>query len=809
MSAERFVCVHGHFYQPPRENPWLESIEVQDSAYPFHDWNERITEECYAPNGASRILNGDGRIVEIVNNYSRINFNFGPTLLTWMEAFEQETYAAILEADKLSQERFSGHGSAIAQVHGHLIMPLANRRDKITQVIWGIRDFEKRFGRKPEGMWLAETAVDLETLEIMAEHGIKYTIFAPHQAGRIREVGEEEWADVNGGHVDPSRAYQIPLPSGNTIAGFFYDGPISQAVAFEDLLTSGERFGNRLVSAFSEDREWAQLAHIATDGETYGHHHRHGEMALSYALRYIEEHGLATITNYGEFLEKFPPTHEAEIIEDTSWSCVHGVERWRSNCGCNTGGRPEWHQEWRAPLREALNWLRDEIAPLYEREAAKVLDDPWDARNDYIDVVLNRSAASVDRFLERHAIRALDPSERIRTLELLELQRQAMSMFTSCGWFFDELSGIETVQVIQYAGRAVQLGEQLFGTRLEAPFLKQLERAKSNIPQHRDGALIYEKFVRPAVVDLPKVAAHYAMSTLFDEDFPETVYCYAVDPQRFDRYESGRAKLAVGQLSLRSEITGEHGTFSFGVMHLGDHNLDGGVREYTSPERFETMHSEVVEAFSQADFPETIRLIDRHFGAHAYSLGTLFRDQQREITRQILDTTLEEAESVYRHLYEDHAPLLRFLNHAGIPLPEALRTAAQFVMNADLRREFSSDDLDVEYVRSYFEETRDWGLHLDIEGLSFVLEQTLERLSAQLRDPECSPDAIQRMNEIIGMLETLPFGVNLWTAQNDFYEALHMNYPAMVEQAEAGDQAAAIWVAEFRKLGDGLSVMVT
>jgi len=397
---KRYVCVHGHFYQPPRENPWLEAIEQQDSAAPFHDWNERITEECYEPNGRSRILDDEDWIVRIVNNYSRMSFNFGPTLLSWMEALAPDVHGAIIEADRESMERFGGHGSAMAQAYSHLIMPLANERDRRTQVVWGIRDFEERFGRSPEGMWLPETAADVATLEALAAEGIRFTLLAPRQAKRMRKLGEKEWIEDE--DVDPSRAYVQKLPSGRSIALFFYDGPISQAVAFERLLNSGVVFSKRIMEAFSDHRDWPQLAHIATDGETYGHHHRHGDMALAFALERIEAEAGVELTNYGLYLEKHPPEWEVEIEENTSWSCYHGVERWRSDCGCHSGMHGDWNQAWRAPLREALDWLRDELAPVYERKASEVLRDPWSARDAYIEVILDRSEASVGRFFAGH-----------------------------------------------------------------------------------------------------------------------------------------------------------------------------------------------------------------------------------------------------------------------------------------------------------------------------------------------------------------------------------------------------------------------
>src|SRR5579884_4068440 len=494
-----YICIHNHYYQPPRENPWLEAIELQDSAYPYHDWNERVTAECYAPNSASRILDSENRIADIVNNYSRISFNFGPTLLSWLEFAARDVYESILKADQESAERYSGHGSALSQAYNHIIMPLANARDKQTQVIWGIRDFQRRFGREPEGMWLPETAVDLETLEALAQHGIKFTILAPRQARRVRKIGGRNWREVNDERIDPTMVYRLRLPSRRSINLFFYDGPISRGVAFERLLDNGERFAQRLLGAFSEDRTWPELVHIATDGETYGHHHRHGEMALTYALEHIRSNQLADITNYGEYLERHPPTHEVEIFENSSWSCVHGIERWRSNCGCNAG-HAGWTQAWRGPLREALDWLRDTLAPRFEEKARELLKDPWLARDDYIDVVLDRSPEIVSGFLTRHATHELNEAERLTTLKLMEMQRHLMLMYTSCGWFFDELSGIETVQVIQYACRALQLSQQVLGDHLETDFLKALSAAKSNIPEHQDGAVIYRKFASPAAV---------------------------------------------------------------------------------------------------------------------------------------------------------------------------------------------------------------------------------------------------------------------------------------------------------------------
>jgi alpha-amylase/alpha-mannosidase (GH57 family) len=806
---ERYLCVHGHFYQPPRENPWLEAIEQQDSAYPYHDWNERITAESYGPNAASRILDEQNRIVKLVNNYARISFNFGPTLLSWMADKAPTVYRWIQAADQESQRHYSGHGSALAQGYNHMIMPLANLRDKHTQVIWGLRDFEHRFGRRPEGMWLPETAVDLATLGVLAEHELRFTILTPYQARRVRRIGATAWQDVGPGGIDPTMPYLVRLPgSRRTMTLFFYDGPISRAVAFEGLLSNGEYFAHRLLSGYDDTRTWPQLLHIATDGESYGHHHRFGDMALSYALEYITRNDLARLTNYGEYLELFPPTHEVEIAEDTSWSCAHGVERWRSDCGCNAGGGPGWSQMWRGPLRDALNWLRDELAPRYEEHARGCLEDPWRARDDYVAVVLDRSPATVDHFLADHARQPLSEQDRILVLKLLELQRHAMLMFTSCGWFFDELSGIEPVQVLQYAGRALQLAEELFGDDLEPRFLELLERAPSNLPQYHDGRQVYLKFVRPARVDLAKVGAHYAISSLF-EQYPERaqIYGYVAEREAYERFEAGRANLLVGHATITSQVRGEAARLAFGVLHFGDHNLNGGVRPFRGEVPYSELVAELIEPFDRADFPTVLRLLDKQFGAATYSLQSLFRDEQRRILRRILDSTLAEADSVYRQLYEHHVPLMRFITNLGVPLPRALSTAAEFVVTADLTRAIR-DDADPDQVRALLDDVRTWHIELDGARLGYALEQRVTNVAESVVVHPGDLARLKRFQQLVDIARSLPFEVKLWTSQNVVYEMRHTVYPFFRSRAEQGDPEARVWVDTFRFVADALGVRI-
>jgi alpha-amylase/alpha-mannosidase (GH57 family) len=801
-----YVCIHGHFYQPPRENPWLEAVELQESAYPYHDWNERITAECYAPNSAARILNNEERIVRILNNYERISFNFGPTLLSWMETKAPRIYRAILEADRASRERFSGHGSAIAQAYHHIIMPLANSRDKRTQVAWGIKDFEYRFGRAPEGMWLPETAVDLETLEILASFGIKFTILAPRQASREGKIGGRTWKDVSGDRIDPSMPYRINLPSGHKLALFFYDGPISRAVAFENLLTSGEGFAKRMMAGFAEDlRPWPELVHIATDGETYGHHHRFGEMGLASALDYIESHKLAQITNYGEYLDRHPPIHRVEIFENSSWSCVHGIERWRSNCGCNSGQHSGWNQEWRGPLRAAFDWLRDTLAPKYEAKARELLKDPWEARDDYVDVVLQRTPESIAQFLRKHATHELNAGERVAALKLLELQRHAMLMYTSCGWFFDELSGIETVQVMRYAGRAIDLAQQLFGDSLEAGFMEHLAKAPSNLPEHRDGSHVYGKFVKPSVVDLLKVGGHYAITSIFEQYEDHTqLYCYTADRKDYSAHQVENKKLAVGKAVLTSNITEESVALSFAVVHLGGHNVIAGVREDGVAEPAGTLAQELLEVLSHCDGAELQSRLRRVFGDHILSLQALFRDEQRKILDVLSDSVLVEVEAAHREIYHRHADLMRFLISSGLALPKSFRASAEFALNSLLRDAFTNGDLDPDRVHRLLAEAKAVEIDLDVATLEFALRHKIEHMANVAVTNVADMGPVEQLKRAVTLARSLPFTVDLWWVRNLCHEKLGRAYVEFLPRAEQGDQAAQAWIKQVTELSDEL-----
>lgn len=834
----RYICIHGHFYQPPRENPWLETVEAEDSAEPYHDWNERITAECYAPNGAARIVNAENRIIRILNNYGRISFNFGPTLLSWLEVNAGRVYRMILDADASSRRRFGGHGSAMAQVYNHVIMPLASTRDRITEIRWGLADFERRFGRKAEGMWLPETAVDTESLELLAAEGIKFVVLAPHQCARVRPMGESgdaqltfdgaaqaeneagcdgwpemnRWIETPNASVDTTRAYRVCLKDERSITAFFYDGPRSQAIAFNGLLNDGNMLVDRLMEGFAEDTGRAQLVHVATDGETYGHHHKLGEMALAWALKRIEDEGQAQLINYGQFLELFPPEYEAQIVENTSWSCAHGIERWRSNCGCSSG-RAGWNQQWRAPLRAAFDGLRDGAAPLIRERAAALFKDLDAARNAYIDVILDRERTS--EFLAAHAAHDLSEDERVAALQLMEIERNLLLMYTSCGWFFDDISGIEGVQVLSYAGRALHLAGKLFGeagAALEDSFLTVLEGARSNLPAQGTGADIYRKRVRTERVNLEQVAAHYAISSVFSNYGSQTaLFCFNIRRLEQRVATSGRGRLVTGRVEIRSGLTGEQANIAFAVLHFGDQNITAAVRccdvgpladECTPLENF---MAEAEAAVIRADFPAVIRAFDRAFPGPMFSIQSLFRDEQRRIVDLILRGTITEVEAALSSIYENQASLLHFLSRSGLPRPDALTVAATFALDAGLRRALESEPIDALHVRTYLELAQADEVPLQTARLGYLADQKMKRamidVQAEVAEGAEQRSTLENALLVARTLNELPFDLNLWQAQNIWYDVWKRTPQPAVPDPEA-------WVHEFHELGQLMRISV-
>jgi alpha-amylase/alpha-mannosidase (GH57 family) len=808
--SKHYICIHGHFYQPPRENPWLETVEIQDTAAPFHDWNERICAECYAPNGAARVVNAKNKITRIVNNYARMSFNFGPTLLNWLREYAPRTLRMIADGESRSRSRYRGHSSAMAQAYNHMILPLASPRDRMTQIHWGMVDYEINFGSRPEGLWLPETAVDALTLEMLATNGLKFTVLAPHQCKRVRSLKEgATWTDTPNASVDTTHPYLVRFASGSSIAVFFYNGPASRAIAFEGLLNSGDSFVARMKASFKDGTQ-PQLVHVATDGESYGHHHKHGDMALAYALRLLEKDRGVKLTNYGCYLEMFPPEWECEVVDNSSWSCVHGIERWRSDCGCN-GGKPGWNQAWRTPLRKALDELRDALVPLTEEEGARYFKDVWAARDAYIEVIIDRSDETVDQFFAEQQARQLEVNERVRALELMEMQRHEQLMYTSCGWFFDDISGIETVQIIAYAARVIQLAEQLFGkqaAKLEPAFLECLAEAKSNVPSAGNGAQIYRRCIATMKLHLEQVTAHYAISSVFSTFPDETdLFCFRIRRISYEVYNSGRGRLALGRVHVASTITGHTQDFSFSVLHFGDQNITAAVKAYEAADaaEFESFCTTVVEHVQRADFPEVIRLLDRYYGHAGYSLTSLFLDEQRRIVDLILNSTLWDIESSLTSIYQDHASLLHFLSQAGLPKPPALTLAAGFAINAGLRRALESDPVDQAQLRSFLSLAKADQVQLDSSTLSYIADQRMKRAMVELQMSSGTMEMLERSLTLARTLTELPFDLNLWQAQNIWYEILRTSSYAL---AGVSEEDRPQWNKTFDELGVCLSIDV-
>jgi hypothetical protein len=647
-------------------------------------------------------------------------------------------------------------------------------------------------------MWLSETAVDIESLELLFKHGIKFTILAPRQAKAIRLLGKKEWTKVNTETLDTRRPYKIMLPSGGSIVLFFYNGEISQGVAFNGLLNDGKKFAHRLLDGFDNEPSEPQLVHIATDGETYGHHHKHGDMALAYGMDYIERNKHSLVTNYAEFLSKYPPAYEVDIHENSSWSCVHGIERWRENCGCNSG-RPDWHQRWRRPLRETLDWLRDELTTIYVRETSKFLKDPWAAREDYIRVILDRSDASVDSFLKRHCIVEVEHN---RVLRMMEVQRNAMLMYTSCGWFFDDLSGIETTQIMQYACRAMQLVSQISDVNLEEEFLRRMELAPSNITALGNGREVYKKFVVPSKTNLQRVGMHYAVSSIFEED-PESfpVFNYTTKNEIFIRKEAGQQKLVVGITKVKSNVTRSEKKFAFAVIYMGQHNIIGNISIDMETEKFNIMQTLIVQAFEEARLGDIIGLMQVYFGPEKYTIWQLFQDEKRKVFDLITFQSMRDLENSLRRIYNRDYPLVMALANNDAPIPNAYRTTFEYILNADLTRCFLSERINIRQVERITHELVKWRLSIeDKDQLERLVGESIIKELKRFSQEGDNYTRIERLNRVFPLLNQLDLSPNLYKSQNMYFEI------SKVSRLYEGQSPE--WIREFGLLGENLRVKI-
>jgi hypothetical protein len=807
-ANDKWVCIHGHFYQPPRENPWLEAIEPQPSARPYRDWNERITAECYRPNAAARVVDNDNQITQIVDNYQRMSFNVGPTLMSWLEDHATDVHDALIAADRASVARFSGHGSAMAQAYNHMIMPLASPRDRATQVRWGIVDFQRRFGRAPEGMWLPECAVDTPTLETLAAEGIAFTVLAPHQAKAWRPPGGA-WRTTP---VDPGRVYRCALPSGRSIDLFFYDGATAQAVAFERLLADGHQIIARMTSRGLVEDGGPTLCHIATDGETYGHHHRYGDMALAWALRQVEQGWNGTrLTNYAELRAKIPATWEVTLAEHTSWSCAHGTARWRDDCGCNSGGHPGWNQKWRRPLRDTFDWLRDLAAAALDNVGRLLFSDAWAARDAYIAVVLERSPAARDRFLADHGSHALDADERMRALSLMEMARHAMLMYTSCGWFFDDLSGIETVQCMQYAARVAELLDELGGEPVEPELVDRLSAASSNLAEHGDGRRVWNRHVRPARVDSAKVCAHVAVHSLVESAAERSVdvYGYHVDfVHRLER-RSGRARLVAGIVRVRSQLTEVATSLCFAGLHLGEQHVTGGVRPPPPDVEWARIVDELTGAFSTADVFAAHRAIDRHFPGSELSLSSLLPGSRARVLEAVLGDAITSADAELSAAYDQHAPLVRWLVAHDLPVPEVLHAITEATLRRRVLANLEAAEASFPTLRDQLAEATAVKVSLDTPEIALAASEGLRRVLGQVAAPDgtldlAALDTVARAAEVATRMRS---AVDLWFAQNEAWKLVD-RLPDLRRRARAGDDEAQRAVEGLERLARALRIAV-
>ncbi|MBL1210974.1 DUF3536 domain-containing protein [Geminocystis sp. GBBB08] len=783
-----YVTVHGHFYQPPRENPYLNVIERQPSAHPFHDWNERIFYECYRNNAFARIFNNDGNIVGIVNNYEYMSFNMGATLMSWLEKYDLEVYKKIIEADALSCQRLNGHGNAIAQVYNHIILPLANERDKYTQVRWGKTDFYKRFGRQPEGMWLAETAVDYPTLEVLIAEGIKFIILAPTQAERCRPIirdENDEWLEVGGGQIDPTRPYRCYVNEKDYIDIFFYDGPISGDMGFGDVLLSSHHFYSRLKSAVRGDNRQSQIISVATDGETFGHHKKDTEKCLAYAFtQEFPEKGW-TVTNYAHYLSIVTPEWEVELKPVTAWSCYHGVERWKDDCGCGGGG--EYHQKWRKPLRETLNWLRDELTKVYEDVGYNYFQNPWLARDEYIEVILDRNPDTVKQFLNTHSSHQLSSGEEIDALRLLEIQKNSLLMFTSCGWFFEEISRPEGTQILRYASHAVELAGEIAGVQLEKEFIARLAEAPSNVKQFGNGEGVYRQGVIPSKVNLEQVTAHYALSSLYNNyQEEETIYCYSTQQLDYQKQQIGSLTLAIGQVRLISNITWESGHFVFAVLHLGGWDFHCCIQPFSSRLAYTQMKEELFSMLKQTSIVDLILTMSRLFGNKSFDLKHLFAEERLSIMEKLTTTTKKRLDQLYTQVYRDNYSILLAFQRDEVPIPQELQVAAEVAISyrcLKVIEAINNEKPDLDNLESYLidleaiaTEANDLRCKLEIPKGKKTLEKlilsSLQQILSQSRLDSLEND-IQLIDKLIKVGNKLKLNLWLDKIQEIYYDFLH------------------------------------
>jgi hypothetical protein len=679
---KKFVIIHGHFYQPPRENPWIDTIETQDSAAPYHDWNERVYDECYRPNAHSRLLDSRGSIIDIYNNYRSLSFNFGPTLFSWLEHRHVVTARRIVDADAESCRRLDGHGNALAQVFNHIIMPLASRRDQLTQIRWGKHYFRERFKREPEGMWLAETAINMETVTCLVEEKIRFVVLSPSQAMAFRPLdGNTPWTSAAGG-LDTRQAYRIyPTdPAGSRLPGFldvfFYNAELSREAGFGNLLKDAKVLGERVNAAFDRHASSDQAVVLATDGETFGHHKPFGDMCVAYFFKKIAPALDIVPVNFGYFLALNPPRHEVQLKdafgEGSSWSCAHGVGRWSRDCGCATGGEPSWKQQWRAPLRAALRKLQESVDREFEGALpvrAAERQSPWELRDDYIKVIDDPSLPNFIRFLEQHAGGAKITQERAMAVrKLLEAQKYMLYAFTSCGWFFADIGGLEAVQNIAYGLRALQMGVPQDAFKgLFSEFVAALEQARSNTAGVT-GRTILERKVAPFCVhqEILVFTAAVEKAVGFVNSDRARLFRYDVRLRQLSETKSGRYSFHGYEVAVENEMSGEQGRWAVLVSHREMAEVRGWIV--------------AAEVFGKK-CPSGLKpeAWTGRSDARELTLRDVFQTSRESMAERIHQNTFKDTYAKYSAWMQRNEKELDFLSRLNFPLPLYCRAPLTFV----------------------------------------------------------------------------------------------------------------------------------
>ncbi|MBN2544243.1 MAG: DUF3536 domain-containing protein [Spirochaetes bacterium] len=800
------TIIHGHFYQPPREDPWTDQIGTQSSAYPFKNWNIRITSECYAPNCFSRVLNSKGKIIDIINNYRYISFNFGPTLLNWLEKKDKEIYDLIIEADKLSIPEHNGHGNAIAQIYNHVIMPLQSTKDKITQIIWGLKDFKYRFGRDSEGIWLSETAIDYETVNLLIDQGIKFVILSPDQAKSFKKIHEDKWNDVTAHHHLPAkRPYKIYTEHGE-ITAFYFDKRLSTAVSFEHLLQSSDNFARSIMHTASHDKD---IIVIAADGEIYGHHEPFADMCLAHLIKeYHLNQKKIRLLNFAEYLEMHPAEYETKLnLGDddlgSSWSCYHGVGRWYKNCGCQTGGKESWNQEWRKPLRDAFDYLKKEIDVIYENEISNYVDDPWALRNDYIELILSNYKLSDMDFLRKHINKTLNKEEIIRILSLLESQKNAMFMYTSCGWFFTELSGIETVQNIKYAYKAIYLLKNNIDW-IKTNFENMLEKAESNIKEINNGKWILYNWVYPNVQNLPHIANNIITLFILNKDINiknfEIFEAYGFENLNIQHSIDNNKNIYEGTIKVFNKQGYVNREYLFIFIKNGCFNFTSYLVNKDDFELLNKIKNDIIENRTDDNYY-------KEKNAEIYTEKDLIEEIKNYIVKLNFKDKFSEIISYTQKLFNDIKNILDFYLKNNLNLPDIYKTQVSFIAESYFY-DICNTTVDFPEKQTYktlieiFDFINHFGITVNTKELSNLFSLILNDKLLQTENNDFEADIYKKALILIEFSYKVKMKIEKSRSENKIFKLLKIQAPKLIEklETEQNEQTKMHYLMQFRNL---------